>query len=352
MLIADFFFQYRGRFQTSQLATIGVLAAMIPVVTLAVDGGTRRMFGGAFVVDPYSLVLQGFFLAAAYVSMLLSVDYIGDGDYYQGEFDVLLLDVAARHDGHGAARDLITIFVALETISIPTFVLAGWRKHDPKSNEAAIKYYLIGVLSSAVMLYGMSLVFGLTGSTLPRDIVGAAPDPARRQLLIVAVVPHARRVRVQDQRGAVPLLGPGHLRGRAHPGHRVPLGRLEGGRLRRDAVDRHLRVLPQRRHVAAGAVGPRGRVDDPRQPGRAAPDEHRPDAGVLVDREGGFILVPFAVAADGEAAWSIEAVVYYLLIYGAMNLGAFAIVIVFSRVPASGDLAYGAWARTCRASRS
>ena len=54
--------------------------------------------------------------------------------------------------------------MALETISIPTFVLAGWRKHDPKSNEAAIKYYLIGVLSSAVMLYGMSLVFGLTGA--------------------------------------------------------------------------------------------------------------------------------------------------------------------------------------------
>ena len=59
-----------------------------------------------------------------------------------------------------SARDLISIFVALETITIPTFVLAGWRKHDAKSNEAAIKYFLIGVLSSAIMLYGMSLVFG------------------------------------------------------------------------------------------------------------------------------------------------------------------------------------------------
>ena len=62
-----------------------------------------------------------------------------------------------------SARDLISIFVALETITIPTFVLAGWRKHDAKSNEAAIKYFLIGVLSSAIMLYGMSLVFGETG---------------------------------------------------------------------------------------------------------------------------------------------------------------------------------------------
>ena len=56
--------------------------------------------------------------------------------------------------------------MALETITLPTFVLAGWRKHDTKSNEAAIKYFLIGVLSSAMMLYGMSLIFGMSGSTL------------------------------------------------------------------------------------------------------------------------------------------------------------------------------------------
>ena len=115
-------------------------------------------------------MFQGFFLVAAYVSMLLSVDYIGDGDYYQGEYYVLLLTSLLGMMVMASARDLVSIFVALETISIPTFVLAGWRKHDVKSNEAAIKYYLIGVLSSAVMLYGMSLVFGLTGSTLLTDI--------------------------------------------------------------------------------------------------------------------------------------------------------------------------------------
>ena len=64
-----------------------------------------------------------------------------------------------------SARDLITLFVALETISIPTFILAAFRKHDRESNEAGVKYYLIGVLSSALMLYGMSLIFGVTGTT-------------------------------------------------------------------------------------------------------------------------------------------------------------------------------------------
>src|SRR5260370_36434595 len=69
-----------------------------------------------------------------------------------------------------SARDLISIFVALETITIPTFVLAGWRKHDTRSNEGSLKYFLIGALSSAVMLYGMSLVFGLANSTVLVDI--------------------------------------------------------------------------------------------------------------------------------------------------------------------------------------
>ena len=68
--------------------------------------------------------------------------------------------------------------MALETITIPTFVLAGWRKHDSKSNEAAIKYFIIGVLSSAIMLYGMSIVYGETGgSTLLSDISGHIVRP-------------------------------------------------------------------------------------------------------------------------------------------------------------------------------
>src|SRR3954451_22661864 len=187
VLIADFFFEYRGRFQTQQIASFGVLAAMIPVITLAVDGTTRSMFGGAFVVDAYSLVFQGFLLAAAYVAMLLSVDYIGDGDYYQGEYYVLLLTSLLGMMVMASSRDLITIFVALETISIPTFVLAGWRKHDPKSNEAAIKYYLIGVISSALMLYGMSLVFGLSGSTLLSEISAYATPAHATPLFVVAV---------------------------------------------------------------------------------------------------------------------------------------------------------------------
>ena len=161
--VADLIWPDRSRFVSSRIASIGVLAALVPIITLAADGATRSMFGGAYVVDNYALALKGFFLVVAYVSLLVAVDYIGDGDYYQGEFYFLLLTSVLGMLVMASARDLVTIFVALETITIPTFVLAGWKKHDEGSNEAAIKYFLIGVLSTAVMLYGMSIIYGETG---------------------------------------------------------------------------------------------------------------------------------------------------------------------------------------------
>ncbi len=287
VLIADLLFADRESWQSPRIATIGVLAALVPVITLAIDGNNRVMFGGAYVVDPYALTFKALFLVAAYISLLLSVDYIGEGDYYQGEFYFLLLTSVLGMIVMASARDLITIFVALEAISIPTFVLAGWRKHDTKSNEASIKYYLIGVLSSAVMLYGMSFIFGFSGSTLLTDISRFARRHARcRAAVRRRHLPHPGRVRVQDQRGAVPLLGARHLRGRSHTGHRVPVGLVEGGWLRRPAHGRLRRVLPEHRLVAAGALGARRAVDDGREPRRAAPDQHRPDARLLVGRTG------------------------------------------------------------------
>ncbi len=123
------------------------------------------MFDGAYVVDHYALALKAFFIIATYITVLLSVDYISEGDYYKGEFYFLLLVATFGMSIMAGARDLITLFVALETISIPTFVLAAFRKHDRTSNEAGVKYYLIGVLSSAIMLYGFSLIYGVTGAT-------------------------------------------------------------------------------------------------------------------------------------------------------------------------------------------
>ncbi|MGH9111804.1 MAG: proton-conducting transporter membrane subunit, partial [Acidimicrobiales bacterium] len=144
VLVADLFLPEDRKALLPSLAGLGLLGAMIPVLTLAVDGADRSMFGGAYVVDNFALVVKALFLVAGYVSVLQSTNYIAEGDYAKGEYYFLLLSSILGMTVMGSARDLITIFVALEMLSIPAYLLAGWRKRDPKGNEAGAKYYLMG----------------------------------------------------------------------------------------------------------------------------------------------------------------------------------------------------------------
>src|SRR5258706_6619745 len=91
VLVADLIVPDRDAWQSSRIASIGVLAALVPVITLAASGHDRFMFDGAYAVDYYAIALKGFFLIAAYVTILMSIDYIGEGDYHRSEFYVLLL---------------------------------------------------------------------------------------------------------------------------------------------------------------------------------------------------------------------------------------------------------------------
>lgn len=170
VLVFDLFLKKSSSWRTSKFAAIGILAALIPVITLAIDGTNRSLFGGAYVVDNFALAFKAFFIIGAYLVVLIGADYIREGDYFQSEFWFLLLVSVLGMSAISSSRDLISIFVALETVTIPTFVMAGWARRNLKSNEAAMKYYLIGVMSSAVMLYGMSFIAGMSGSTLLSDI--------------------------------------------------------------------------------------------------------------------------------------------------------------------------------------
>jgi NADH-quinone oxidoreductase subunit N len=340
VLVADFFFGERERFQTSRIATIGVLVSLVPVLTLAADGATRSMFGGAYVVDNYALALKGFFLLVAYITLLVSVDYIGEGDYYQGEYYFLLLSSVLGMVVMASARDLITIFVALELISVPTYVLAGWRKHDTKSNEAAIKYYLIGVLSSAVMLYGMSLIFGLSGSTLLRDIgeyaAGSNLPPLFAVAIFLTLVGFAFKI------SAVPFhfWAPDTYEGSPTPVTAfLSVASKAGGFVAILSLIYFGFFATQEAWqpvvwALAAASMTLGNLTALRQTNIVRMLAYSSIA------QGGFILAPLAVAADGNAARSaFEAVVVYLLIYGAMNLGAFAVVIAVARRTRSGEIA-------------
>ena len=131
------------------------------------------MFDGRYVVDNFSLVLKALFLLTGYVVVLLSSQRDRRGRLLPGRVLRPAAVQRPRHGDDGVGRDLVSVFVALELLSIPAYMLAAWRKRDGKSNEAGVKYYLLGVFASAVMLYGMSLLYGATGITKLTDI-GAA----------------------------------------------------------------------------------------------------------------------------------------------------------------------------------
>jgi NADH-quinone oxidoreductase subunit N len=163
VLVIDLFLPARAKPASMWVSMVGVLAALGSVLSL-VGQGVRVAFGGAYVVDAFTLIFQGFFLLAAVVVLLISYRYLRDGGFYQGEYYFLLLTAFLGCVLMPASRNLLMLFLALELVSAPGFLMAAFRKSDIKGNEGGLKFFIIGVLSTAVMLYGMSLIYGLTGA--------------------------------------------------------------------------------------------------------------------------------------------------------------------------------------------
>ena len=317
-----------------------MLAALIPVVTLFVIGDdSRSMFGGRYVIDEYALIMKALFLLVAYVVILMSQTELEEGGYYQGEFYVLMMCSVLGMVMMTSSRDLISIFVALELLSIPAYMMAAWNKRSSKSNEAGVKYYLLGVFASAVMLYGMSLLFGSTNSTLLSEIGASLSDGNLNGIEVV---------------GVIFIISGFAFKISAVPFHSWAPDTYEGAPI---PVTAFLSVASK----AAGFVA---LVTIVYLALPNAADVYQPFIWVLAAltmtvgnvlalrqtnivrmlayssvSQGGFILMPLAFAGEAEAAGSaLNAVVVYLLVYGFMNLGAFAVVIAVSRKTRSGEI--------------
>ncbi len=344
LLVVDLFVSHSKKWIMAPLASFTMLAAFIPVLTLALsDGGVRSMFDGRYVVDDFSLIIKGLFLLVGYVIILLTADHLREGDYHQGEYWFLLMSALLGMVMMASSRDLISVFVALEFLSIPAYMLAAWRKRDQLSNEAGIKYYLLGVFASAVLLYGMSLLYGITNTTLLADIgkeLTGEMTAIRAIAILFVLVGFAFKI------SAVPFhtWAPDTYQGAPTP------------------VTAFLSVASK----AAGFVGllivvfiafpnsfdiwhpvfwilsvltmTLGNVMALKQTNIVRMLAYSSVA------QGGFILMPLAVAGTNAdvANSSLRAIVTYLLVYAATNLGVFAVVIVVARKTRSGEISsYG-----------
>jgi len=123
----------------------------------------QLIFGGMLRLDGTAFVFRLIFLVGAALTALFMVDQEPEGQ--QGEFYALMLVATLGMNLMASSADLIMLYLAIETTSLPLYVMAGFMTRDPKSTEAGIKYFLFGAMTSAVMLYGFSLLFGFAGTT-------------------------------------------------------------------------------------------------------------------------------------------------------------------------------------------
>lgn len=188
VLLIDLFLPERAKWMVMPASVVGVLATLGVALSLA-GGPTRTTLGGMFVVDSFAVLFKVLFCLAAVLVFLISHNYLQQDDIHQGEYYFLMLSSLLGMLTIASSRDLIAIFVSLELISAPAFILAGLRKADVKSNEAALKFFLFGVLSTAVMLFGMSLIYGITGTTNLTEIASRlqGPPPPVRSLALLSI---------------------------------------------------------------------------------------------------------------------------------------------------------------------
>ncbi len=137
----------------------------VAVVSYAMTGSMGATFNGMFISDGYSLFFKWIFILNLMLTILISVKYISVEKVNFGEYYSLVLFSTLGMMIMASAGDLIVLYLGLELMALSTYVLAGFIRYDIKSNEAAVKYFLLGAFASAFLLYGTSMIYGLTGTT-------------------------------------------------------------------------------------------------------------------------------------------------------------------------------------------
>jgi len=170
------------------LLALGLAAGATRQLQVATRLAPLLAFDGAWRIDGFAIYFWYLFLGAAAVAVLTSYRFLEIEDEPQGEYTALLLFSVMGMFALAAADDLIVAFLGLEVMSLAVYVLVGYLRRSRRSNEAALKYLLLGAFSSAILAYGMSLLYGLSGSTRLGEIAAAlATRPPAQPLVFLGV---------------------------------------------------------------------------------------------------------------------------------------------------------------------
>jgi len=347
VLLADLFVPVGWRRGVAAgISLVGVSVSLGFTSWLATSTGRRTFcLDGAdcsYVVDDFTLFFQVLFLGSTLIVLLLSLTLFTDRRVPAGEYHLLLLSSVTGMLVLAAARDLLTLLIALEVVSLPAFVLVGLRRGDPRAGEAALKFFLFSVVSTALTVYGIALVYGVTGTI---EFSGIAAK-------LTALHGHSGAMAATAAAGVVLVLVGFGFKVSAVPFHFWAPDTYQGAPV----------PIAAFLSVASNAAGFAGLIVLLTHAFRAYADVWGPVIAVLAAvtmtvgnvialrqwqlvrllawstvAQAGYLLVPLGVAAsahgraDAELADAVRATLGYLGIYAAMNLGAFACAILIMR---------------------
>ncbi len=192
LLLINVFVPSEKKAYLGYLSLIGIVVTFVPIVTgwnapVELQSG----FNGAVLQDKFALFFKVIFLVSAALSILIADQYMEREGCNRGELYPLILLATAGMMLMAAGTDLMTIFLGLEVLSVSLYVLAGFNRENLKSNEAGLKYFLLGAFSTGFLLYGMALTYGATGTTrIARiaEFVTANPIITTNQMFLVGML--------------------------------------------------------------------------------------------------------------------------------------------------------------------
>ena len=154
------------------ITAIGLLAVM--AVSIFVRSTSANVFSGMVANDDFTMYLKVLLTGIALLAILMSKDYLKGKNFRVGEYYTLILLATVGMMILASSTDLVTMFLGIETMSIALYALAGFRSECSKSNEAAMKYFLLGAFSTGFLLYGIALLYGATGGKTNFADIGIA----------------------------------------------------------------------------------------------------------------------------------------------------------------------------------
>ncbi len=182
LLVIDLFVPKDTRWVTPTLSVVGLLVGLGTVASQF--GMQAELYGGMLILDPFASFFQALFMLTAVVGIALSYDYLHRMGLARGEYYVLLMFTVSGMMLMAMAGDLIIIVLALELLSFPLYILSGFARPEPRSEESAMKYFLLGAFSSGFVLYGIALIYGATHVTQLNALVTVIKAGAISQPLL------------------------------------------------------------------------------------------------------------------------------------------------------------------------